>query len=125
MDPHKRRMVWLRPRILVGVAAVLAVAGTAAVLLLRSTPNGAAHDYTLGRARSTTLVATVGAAGQIEPARTVSLSLAATTRVAEVKVAVGDRVRAGQPLARADDRELWLRLAQAEAALAQARAGYE
>jgi RND family efflux transporter MFP subunit len=56
------------------------------------------------------------------PNRDVRVSSLVPGRVAEMKVAEGDRVRAGQLVAQIDDRPIRDQLAQAEAAAAQARA---
>jgi HlyD family secretion protein len=114
-----------RPRTLLGIALLLVVAGIAAFVLLRGNQNTPARNYSLVTPRIDTLVASVSAAGQIEPDQTVNLSLTGTGRVDQVLVAVGDHVREGQVLARLDQRELQLRVTQAEAALTQARASYQ
>jgi HlyD family secretion protein len=116
---------WPRPRVLVGIIVLLVVAGGVAALLLRRQPAAEQRSYTLVTPRTDVLIATVSAAGQIEPDRTVNLTLAASGQIVEVLVQTGDRVRAGQPLARADDRELALRVAQAQATFDQAQANYE
>src|SRR3989442_6331638 len=56
------------------------------------------------------------------PNQDVRVSSLVPGRVAEMKVAEGDRVRAGQLVAQIDDRPIRDQLAQAEAAAAQARA---
>src|SRR5262245_5668117 len=72
-----------------------------------------------------TLVATVDATGQIKPARIANLSFRTPGLVSDVLVKVGDTVARGAPLARLDDRELRLRVVQAQAALDQAKANYQ
>jgi HlyD family secretion protein len=115
-----------RRTILTIIGLVTAVALCAAAFFaLRGPAAQAPRNYTLINPRYDTLVATVNAAGRIEPARIVDLSIAGAGRVAEVLVAVGDRVGSGAILARLDDRELQLRVAQAQAALTQAQAAYE
>ncbi len=59
------------------------------------------------------------------PNRDVKISTQVAGRVAELKVAEGDHVVAGQVLARLDDRPLRDQLRQAEAAVASARANLE
>lgn len=113
-----------RPRVLLGVLVLLGIAGVVAASVLRGGQAVPQRSYSLVTPSNQPLIAIVSAAGQIEPDRTVTLSMTASGHVSEVLVAVGDRVRAGQPLARVDDRELRLRLSQAAAALAQARASY-
>ncbi|MCX7791865.1 MAG: biotin/lipoyl-binding protein [Chloroflexaceae bacterium] len=65
------------------------------------------------------------AEGRVVPAATVNLLFETGGTVAEVLVKEGDRVVAGQPLARLDTRDLALRVEQAQATLEQAQAEYE
>ncbi len=69
-----------------------------------------------------TLIAGINATGRIEPRQEAALSFAIPGRVAEVLVAEGDRVTAGTPLIRLDNREAMAQVASARAALAQAEA---
>ncbi len=86
-----------------------------------------------GQARATTdlettavtrglIVATVNAAGNLEPEIEVTLSFKGTGRVEEVLVEEGEEVTAGQALARLETGELELQVAQAKASLAAAEA---
>ena len=65
------------------------------------------------------------AEGRVLPVATVNLLFETGGTVAEVLVKEGDRVVAGQPLARLDARDLALRVEQAQTTLEQARAEYE
>lgn len=67
----------------------------------------------------------VTASGEITARRSAELSFRVPGTVAEILVEEGAFVREGQELARLDLAELELSVRQAEAALAQARAGYE
>jgi len=69
-----------------------------------------------------TLLSTVSASGTIQPEAQALLSFKSAGRVAEVLVQEGQRVRAGDVLARLETAELELALAQAEAGLAISRA---
>jgi Multidrug resistance efflux pump len=69
-----------------------------------------------------TLIAGINATGRIEPRQEAALSFTIPGRVAEVLVAEGDRVAAGTPLIRLDNREAMAQVASARAALAQAEA---
>jgi HlyD family secretion protein len=82
-------------------------------------PDGEIRQTTVRRGD---LSVTVSASGNIEPRAEVALSFDLAGRVTEVLVEVGDTVRAGDPLARLDDRALRLQVEQAEAALEGARA---
>ena len=68
------------------------------------------------------LTASVDATGSLTPHSQVSLAFETSGRVAEVLVEEGQLVKAGQPVARLETDELELQGAQAEAALAGARA---
>jgi HlyD family secretion protein len=70
-------------------------------------------------------VALVTAEAVVEPAESAELRFEVPGTVAELLVAEGDEVQAGQPLARLDTRDLELRVASAEAQLAQAQAAYD
>src|SRR5581483_3450277 len=69
-----------------------------------------------------TVQSTVSATGSVVTDTSTKLSFAASGRVAEVLVKVGDQVAAGQPLARLDTTELDNALRQAQAGQAQAEA---
>ena len=78
-----------------------------------------AEVHAAAPARPSALVAP----GRVEPVRDpVKLAFEAQGRIAEILVDEGDAVRAGQVLARLDDRLAAARVAAAEAGLAQARA---
>jgi len=64
----------------------------------------------------------ISATGSVAAEHEQSLSFATSGTVVQVLVAQGDRVVAGQPLARVDDEELRLNLMQAQAAVAVAEA---
>lgn len=68
------------------------------------------------------MLAAVAASGQIEPDGRVGLTFETPGRVAEVFVEAGDRVAAGDILARLDADQLELQVEQAEAALMSAEA---
>ncbi len=64
------------------------------------------------------------AEGSVVPAISVNLNFETSGIIAELLVKEGDKVRAGQPLARLDTRELALSVEQAQANLEQAQADY-
>lgn len=72
-----------------------------------------------------TLGRSVLVAGTVEPLRSIQLAARTDGVVAEVEVEAGDRVRAGQLLARIDVSEQQAELARAEASLREARANFE
>ena len=113
----KRRWIWIV------VAVVVVLAGVGGYLLWRQ--SGANAATTAARTvpvRKGTLQVTVSASGFLEPVRQVDLGFDVSGKVAEVSVDIGDRVRAGQVLARLDTAALELSLRQAEAQLKSARA---
>jgi HlyD family secretion protein len=68
------------------------------------------------------LTISVESSGTVQPASALGLQFQTSGQVKEVLVKPGDQVRAGQPLARLDDRELRLEVQQAEANLQVAQA---
>lgn len=70
-----------------------------------------------------TVISAVKATGRLEPQAEVPLGFETNGTVAEVLVERGQSVKIGDPLARLEANELLLQLAQAEANLAQVRAG--
>ncbi|WP_299645139.1 HlyD family secretion protein [uncultured Chloroflexus sp.] len=103
-------------------------APTAAAVEVRSTvaplPT-TAPVTTIDLASAPTISLGVTASGEVVARSSANLSFRVPGVVAEVFVAEGDRVKAGDPLVALDARELELQVAQAEASLAQARANYE
>ncbi|HUJ63602.1 MAG TPA: efflux RND transporter periplasmic adaptor subunit [Kofleriaceae bacterium] len=98
--------------------ATLPIAAAAWWWLGHDTPHASANTEV---ARPATLVAP----GRVEPARDpVQLSFEAPGRIVEIGVDEGDAVKAGQVLARLDDRLPRARLASAQAAVAAAEARY-
>lgn len=85
----------------------------------REAPSPTYEVYTVGLGD---IAATVTAAGSVEPAAALNLVFRGSGVVAEVLVAEGDRVEAGQVLARLDNAELELARQQAEVGLRLAEA---
>ncbi len=99
---------WGRPASL----ALAVVAATAALLAVGDS----------ARARESAEAAPATIRATVQPARSISLSVANGGRLAELLVRPGQRVYRGQLLARVDDASLRLRLRTAELNLATARA---
>src|SRR5262245_4856871 len=75
------------------------------------------------RAETAAAPSALVAPGRVEPVRDpVKLAFETTGRIAEILVDEGDSVRAGQVLARLDDRLAHARVAAARAGVAQAKA---
>lgn len=72
-----------------------------------------------------TVVASIAVSGAVDPAATARLAFGTTGTLAQLNVKVGDTVTAGQVLARLDEADLTISVAQAEASLAAAQAKYE
>jgi HlyD family secretion protein len=119
-----QRRVFRRPglRVVLTVAGLLATIGVLAWLAFRTQSNAPARQFELIYPRRATLIATVNASGQIQPAQLVNVSFASPGRVDAVLVQVGEQVLRGAALARLETRELEIRLAQAQAQLRQAEA---
>jgi HlyD family secretion protein len=104
-----------------GVAAII-VALVAALLLARGAGSGTATTTNTTTVTRGSIVASVAGSGTVAAAQMLDLSFQLSGTVAEVLVAEGDTVTAGQPLARLDSRDLEVQVASAQAALDSARA---
>ncbi len=125
--PSDRRP-WLF-RSLLGLLALAALLTGLAAWRAWSVGADAAPTPSAPVARANLAIAVEGS-GVVQPARSVDLPFQSSGQVREVLVKPGDRVAAGQPLARLDDRDQRLQVQQAEADLKtaqskldQARAG--
>lgn len=102
------------------LAVALPLVGGAALWLGHATPTVQAQVATVAHQ------ATLTAPARVEPVHdAVQLAFETTGRIAEIAVDEGDPVKAGQVLARLDDRLPRARVAAATAGLAQARARYQ
>ena len=100
------------------VAVVVVLGGTGCQgIAARGTATEAPETAVVQRG---TLRVAVNATGNLAPSTEVSLAFSAGGRVAEVFVAEGKQVEAGQPLVRLETDDLALQVAQAEIALRQA-----
>ncbi|MEN9938588.1 MAG: hypothetical protein RLZZ387_5167 [Chloroflexota bacterium] len=125
VSQSRQRLRLTRPPLPVIIAAVLVLAVIATLVVPRLAARGAdplqggsSVPVTLGP-----LVAGISATGEVEPLRQAELSFTGVSgRVAEVLVAEGDAVTAGQPLVRLETRQLEAEFAQARAVLAEAQA---
>jgi len=106
------------------IIAVIVVAIVAFVLLrqMQTRSAQATAEYETVAAYRDTIVATVNSSGSVLPRQQVSLAFPLGGVVDEVLAEVGDRVEAGQDLARLDMRQLEQSVAQAEANLKSAQA---
>jgi len=102
-----------------GVAIAAAVGALAWRLRMVEQPEEETRSAVVERG---TMVVAVSASGSIEPQARVSLAFEMPGQVAEVPVEVGDRVEAGDVLARLDTGRLALQVQQAQSVLASADA---
>lgn len=107
------------PWLLVPIGIILVAAGAFWQFSRSRAATGTTSTATVSRGN---LVATVSGSGTITPATTRTLSFPVSGTIAEVLVQVGDKVIAGQPLARLDTTDLEMALRQAEANLKSAEA---
>jgi RND family efflux transporter MFP subunit len=116
------------PFVIGGILVLAAIAAFALSSMsgASTTTTGVAPGWEQAQVTTGTIDATVSATGSVEPQAQAELRFPASDGVvSEVLVKPGDRVRAGQPLARIDPVDAELALARAEADLKQARANYE
>jgi membrane fusion protein (multidrug efflux system) len=79
----------------------------------------------LGKVIRGSIARTAVVSGTVEPIRTIGVNSQLAGALLQVLVKEGDRVRAGTPLARLDDREITAQLASAEASFQVAEAAYQ
>jgi HlyD family secretion protein len=111
-----------RKTLTIGVGGVLLAATIGALVWqvrLHMQPTPPARSAVVERG---SIRVVVSASGSIAPLTRAALSFESSGQVAEVAVAVGDRVEAGQVLARLDPSQLELQVAQAQASLRLAEA---
>src|SRR3990172_7084070 len=103
------------------LAALLAAAGYAYYTLMYlpgQTASASEESLQTTTVRAGDIVITAQGGGTLEPAVQLDLGFGASGVLTELNVAVGDRVEAGQVLARLDDTEARSEVAQAELNLA-------
>ncbi|NEQ34258.1 MAG: HlyD family efflux transporter periplasmic adaptor subunit, partial [Leptolyngbya sp. SIO4C5] len=114
----KRPAFWIVGLLAVGILS----AGIAAFAIFRSrVPPYEVADYTTA-ATETALTVRISASGTVEPVKTVNLSPKTAGILAELYVEQGDRVTAGELIARMDGDDLEAQLRQNQASLAEAEA---
>lgn len=121
--PRKRLRIGRKWIILAGVLIVALAAGAWAMSRASSAATSAALDgWTTVPATAGAISAAVNATGSVEPQARADLRFANDGTVTEILVKPGDKVAAGQPLARLDGTDLQLKADQAAADLKQAQA---
>lgn len=104
--------------------AAIATAGVAAYFVVgrRSSPQGQVTTATVQRG---SVLSTVSASGNVQPAKTLSLGFSSGGRLVAIYVEPGEHVRKGQALARLDDTDQAAAVRTARANLASARANLQ
>jgi membrane fusion protein, macrolide-specific efflux system len=97
-----------------GVAVVLAAVGVG-IWATGGSSSASTPTFQLVAAASSTLRQTVSSTGTIEPAQQANLNFAASGQVTSVAVTVGQKIKAGQVLAKVSSASLSANVAQAEA----------
>ena len=103
------------------LAAALVVSGVA-VYRYRAASSAAATSYTTTRVQRGTITDAVTGTGPIAASQAVPLNFKNSGKISEIDVNVGDKVKAGQVLAKLDDSDLKTQLQQAQANLANTQA---
>jgi HlyD family secretion protein len=109
-----------RTRIIVGIVAVLVVAGIVAVNVIKDRRNRVVVQTQKVERRD--LVSTVSASGEIKPRKFVNVGANVSGRIVQLLVKEGDRVKEGQVVARIDSTRIAADLRQSEAGLQAAKA---
>ncbi|HEX4744770.1 MAG TPA: biotin/lipoyl-binding protein [Candidatus Limnocylindria bacterium] len=107
------------------VGALVAVLIGTPILIGRITSSPAAAETRTAPVTRASVTQTVAVSGSVNAGGTIRLNFQTSGRVAEILVKVGDRVTAGQLLARLDTATLEVAVAQAQANLTSAQARYE
>lgn len=110
-------------KLIAGAAVLVIVAG--AVIAARASSTPAAPPIRTAPATKGTVTQVVQVSGSVNPATQTRLNFKTSGRLAQVLVAVGQQVTAGQPLASLDTTDLQIAVSQAQASLAQAQANYQ
>jgi HlyD family secretion protein len=124
--PRKQARSGRKWWIIGGVVVLAALAGVWLMTRGASSPNTAAlAGWKTEPATSGTISATVNATGNVEARAQAELRFAADGTVTEILVKPGDKITAGQPLARLDTTNLQLQVDGAQADLQQAQADFD
>src|SRR5215212_4934400 len=100
----------------IGIGAI-AIAIVAALLLTSTRSSASTPTVSTTSVSTGNVVASVAGSGTVAAAQSLDLTFQTTGSVTQVLVKEGDPVKAGQPLAQLDPRDLELQVASAQAAL--------
>ncbi|MFO7742293.1 MAG: efflux RND transporter periplasmic adaptor subunit [Anaerolineae bacterium] len=114
----------MRRRTLCVIVGIVALAAVAAGLIWRSERQSAlaTEDLRSAVVERGDMLVVVSSSGHVRAAERVELSFPVSGRVAQIPIEVGDRVEAGETLARLDGERLSLEIERAKANLASAEA---
>lgn len=129
-------VAWTKSKISAALAFALAhklLSATALILVLcggywgygKLTASSEATKYVLGTVSSSTIIATISAAGQVSTTDSVDVKAKVTGEITWVGVKAGDTVRAGHVLAYIDSTDQKQAIADAEQALAQSKLQFQ
>jgi macrolide-specific efflux system membrane fusion protein len=104
-----------KQRVIIAGGVIVALAAAGVGIWATGGSSAATPTFQLVAAASSTLRQTVSSTGTIEPAQQASLNFAASGQVTSVAVTVGQKVKAGQVLAKVSSASLSANVAQAEA----------
>lgn len=116
----------MRKRVLINGLLVVALGGLGAATYANVGSSGASSTTraTLATAKGGVVLSSVTATGNVEAPTDLSVSFQQSGKVTSISVKVGDRVTAGQELARVEDKQQRASLSSAQASLASAQAAY-
>ena len=122
--PLPRPLPAITGKLTAGILAAALVVSGVAVYRYRAASSAAAGSYTTARIQRGTITDAVTGTGPIAASQAVPLNFKNSGKVSEIDVNVGDKVKAGQVLAKLDDSDLKTQLQQAQANLANSQAAY-
>ncbi len=118
---YKKRFHWIIPILIVSITSGAGIYFASRRKNVR--PDIDIEDLTVP-VQTQSLNVSIEASGSVKPISSVNISPKTTSRLAALYVEQGDKIKAGQLLARMDSANLKAELAQAQAELAQAEAEY-
>src|SRR5438309_3261028 len=101
--PFPRHLPVIPGKVAAGALIVALVASGVAVYRYRAASSAASSAYTTARVQRGDVTNSVTGTGPIAASQAVPLNFKASGKLAEIDVNVGDRVKAGQVLAKLDD----------------------
>ncbi|MHB8621550.1 MAG: efflux RND transporter periplasmic adaptor subunit, partial [Chloroflexota bacterium] len=122
--PVSRRLPSLSGKVIAVIVSLAIIAAAAGTYAYRSAGTSATPVYQTVKVQKGNIVDAVTATGPIAASQAVPLNFKSSGKVASIDVHVGDRVTAGQVLAKLDTSDLGAQLNQAKANLSNVQAAY-